>query len=435
MLGSAVRVTAPGGTPTVVTRCSAVPVPEVSEEKYSVVAEAVSVSAGIREKKPGSGFVNTKFTADPASIWDLLNTSTAAPRNVAELGQPGTPEVANSLNPRPTTLLSTPPLPWSGHPPAVIPPAVDGYRIRYKNQLPPGFEVCETAMISPPSDTSKMPAKNRPLPASHLIHGSVRKSPGLPGEKKLARLNAVPGVVPVQTLPTTLMNSTSLVPLAAKPMSGGVSCTPATLALAPSPSVPDSGVPGVTVTDGPATAPPGEADAALEDDCGPRRSGMRTAPRFDGESRGSSATFTVPANGTDQEWWAMAPAPPARALAFGEATAGPARKPTTDPASRATAAPNVMMRLTNPPFGDGTGKVSHTKGRASTRRSGARPRIGSRVRPRRRRASDGRLRKEIIRCLKRYIAREIYKTLCRPKPPAAASAPQAKQDLSQPVLT
>jgi len=52
-----------------------------------------------------------------------------------------------------------------------------------------------------------------------------------------------------------------------------------------------------------------------------------------------------------------------------------------------------MMRLTNPPFGDGTGKVSHTKGRASTRRSGARPRIGSRVRPRRRRASDGRLRK------------------------------------------
>src|SRR5690242_8709387 len=49
----------------------------------------------------------------------------------------GTPEVANSLNPRPTTLLSTPPLPWSGHPPAVIPPAVDGYRIRYKNQLPP----------------------------------------------------------------------------------------------------------------------------------------------------------------------------------------------------------------------------------------------------------------------------------------------------------
>jgi hypothetical protein len=30
------------------------------------------------------------------------------------------------LNPRPTTLLSTPPLLWSGHPPAVIQPTVDG---------------------------------------------------------------------------------------------------------------------------------------------------------------------------------------------------------------------------------------------------------------------------------------------------------------------
>src|SRR5262249_7362812 len=157
-------------------------------------------------------------------------------RKVAASGQPAVPETANSLNPRPTTLWSTPPLPWSGHPPAVIPPAVDGYWIRYRNQLPPGFEVCETAMISPPSDTSKMPAKHRPLPASHLIHGSLRKPPGLLGEKKLARLNAVPGVVPVQILPTTLMSSTSLVPLAANPMSGGVSCPPATVPLSPSPS-------------------------------------------------------------------------------------------------------------------------------------------------------------------------------------------------------
>src|SRR5262249_38855712 len=300
MLGSAVRVTVPGGTPTVVTRCSAVPVPEVSEEKYSVVAEAVSVSAGIREKKPGSGFVNTKFTADPASIWDLCNPARAAPRNVAELGQPGTPGWANSLNPRPTTFLSTPPLPWSGHPPAVIPPAVDGYCTRYKNQLPPGFEVCETAMISPPSDTSKMPAKNRPLPASHLIHGSLRKSPGLPGEKKLSRLNAAPGVVPVQILPTTLTNSPSLVPFAVNPMSGGVSCPPATVPLSPSPSAPGNGVPGVTAASAPAVAaPPGEAGAGLEDDCRPRRSGMRIVPHAEGAYLGSLATFTVPARATD----------------------------------------------------------------------------------------------------------------------------------------
>src|SRR5215467_13718767 len=280
MSANAVRVTVPGGTPTEVTRCSAVPVPEFSEAKYSVVAELVSESAGTREKYCGSGSVNTKCTVDPATIWDLLKTSSPAPWNVAELGQPGVPAVENSLNPRPTTLLSTPPLPWSGHPPAVIPPAVDGYRIRYRNQDPPGSEVCETAMISPPSDTSKMPAKNRPLPASHLIHGSLRKSPGLPGEKKLARLNAVPGVVPVQILPTTLMNSTSLVPLAAKPMSGGVSCTPATVPLSLSPSAPDSGLPGVTAVNAPAVAtPPGETDAGLADDCGPRRSGIRMVPR------------------------------------------------------------------------------------------------------------------------------------------------------------
>src|SRR5215467_2254301 len=52
-----------------------------------------------------------------------------------------------------------------------------------------------------------------------------------------------------------------------------------------------------------------------------------------------------------------------------------------------------------------------------------------------RRTAEGKNKKEIIRCLKRHIAREIYKTLCRPKPPATASVPQAKQDLSAPVLT
>ena len=44
-----------------------------------------------------------------------------------------------------------------------------------------------------------------------------------------------------------------------------------------------------------------------------------------------------------------------------------------------------------------------------------------------RRTAEGKTKKEIIRCLKRYIAREIYKTLCPPKPPAAASAPQANK--------
>jgi transposase len=52
-----------------------------------------------------------------------------------------------------------------------------------------------------------------------------------------------------------------------------------------------------------------------------------------------------------------------------------------------------------------------------------------------RRTTEGKTRKEIIRCLRRYIAREIYKTLCQPKPPATTSAPQAKQDLSAPALT
>jgi transposase len=52
-----------------------------------------------------------------------------------------------------------------------------------------------------------------------------------------------------------------------------------------------------------------------------------------------------------------------------------------------------------------------------------------------RRTTEGKTTKEIIRCLKRYIAREIYKTLCRPKQPSQDSAPQVKQDLSAPVLT
>src|SRR5689334_8099453 len=42
---------------------------------------------------------------------------------------------------------------------------------------------------------------------------------------------------------------------------------------------------------------------------------------------------------------------------------------------------------------------------------------------------EGKTKKEIIRCLKRYIAREVYKTLCRPTPPGGTSAPQLKQDL------
>jgi len=52
-----------------------------------------------------------------------------------------------------------------------------------------------------------------------------------------------------------------------------------------------------------------------------------------------------------------------------------------------------------------------------------------------RRTTEGKTRKEIIRCLKRYIAREIYKALCRPSGPGRPSTPQIKQDLSVPVLT
>lgn len=37
----------------------------------------------------------------------------------------------------------------------------------------------------------------------------------------------------------------------------------------------------------------------------------------------------------------------------------------------------------------------------------------------RRRATEGRMKREIIRCLKRYLAREIFGYLCRPPNPAA----------------
>ncbi len=52
-----------------------------------------------------------------------------------------------------------------------------------------------------------------------------------------------------------------------------------------------------------------------------------------------------------------------------------------------------------------------------------------------RRTAEGKTKKEIIRCLKRYIAREIYKALCRSQRPSRAPAPQVKQDLSASLLT
>jgi len=52
-----------------------------------------------------------------------------------------------------------------------------------------------------------------------------------------------------------------------------------------------------------------------------------------------------------------------------------------------------------------------------------------------RRTAEGKTKKEIIRCLKRYIAREIYNALCRPQRPAMPSAPQINQDLSVTALT
>jgi hypothetical protein len=52
-----------------------------------------------------------------------------------------------------------------------------------------------------------------------------------------------------------------------------------------------------------------------------------------------------------------------------------------------------------------------------------------------RRTTKGKTRKEIIRYLKRYIAREIYNALCRPNGPGMPSTPQIKQDLSAQALT
>jgi hypothetical protein len=52
-----------------------------------------------------------------------------------------------------------------------------------------------------------------------------------------------------------------------------------------------------------------------------------------------------------------------------------------------------------------------------------------------RRTAEGKTNKEIIRCHKRYITREVHKTLCRPIPPGGTSTPQLKQDLSAPALT
>jgi hypothetical protein len=51
-----------------------------------------------------------------------------------------------------------------------------------------------------------------------------------------------------------------------------------------------------------------------------------------------------------------------------------------------------------------------------------------------RRTAEGKTKREIIRCLKRYIAREVYKTLCRPQRPDRPPAPRVKQDLLAPAL-
>jgi transposase len=44
-----------------------------------------------------------------------------------------------------------------------------------------------------------------------------------------------------------------------------------------------------------------------------------------------------------------------------------------------------------------------------------------------RRTTEGKTKKEIIRCLKRYIAREVYKALCRPQRPEMPPAPQTNK--------
>jgi transposase len=52
-----------------------------------------------------------------------------------------------------------------------------------------------------------------------------------------------------------------------------------------------------------------------------------------------------------------------------------------------------------------------------------------------RRTAEGKTKKEVIRCLKRYIAREIYKVLCRPQQPGRAPAPASQTRSSARVLT
>ena len=47
-----------------------------------------------------------------------------------------------------------------------------------------------------------------------------------------------------------------------------------------------------------------------------------------------------------------------------------------------------------------------------------------------RRTAEGKTKKEIIRCLKRYIAREIYKALCRPHRPGRPPATSQPRFLS-----
>jgi hypothetical protein len=85
-------------------------------------------------------------------------------------------------------------------------------------------------------------------------------------------------------------------------MSGGVSCCPITEMLSPSPSVPVSGVPGVTVSaEAAASVTSGEVDAWGAEDCRPGRSGTRTLLLVEGTDLGRVATFTVPAGRTEPE--------------------------------------------------------------------------------------------------------------------------------------
>ena len=52
-----------------------------------------------------------------------------------------------------------------------------------------------------------------------------------------------------------------------------------------------------------------------------------------------------------------------------------------------------------------------------------------------RRTTEGKTRKETIRCLKRYIAREIYKALCRSQRPSTQAVSHAEKYFSSPTLT